>query len=79
MTTADSTGDQLGEPSRKALPPETRVVRSYAGGLHAQREAGEAAVINLKGLDRRLGQLARQELRPNEGSHVYLLRIDAIR
>jgi hypothetical protein len=58
--------------------PETRIVRSYAGGLHAQGEAGEAAVVNLKRLFRGLCQLARQELRSNKGSHVNLLPVDAI-
>jgi hypothetical protein len=62
-----------------AATPETRVIRSNAGGLHAQCEARESAVVNLKRLCGGLSHLARQELRPNEGSHVYLLRIDAIR
>jgi hypothetical protein len=52
-----------------ATASETRVVRSYARRLHAQGEPGKAAVIDLKGLDRRLGQLARQEPRSNESLH----------
>src|SRR5712664_1078642 len=36
-----------GEP---AVASEARVVGTYAGGLHAQCEAAEAAVVNLKGL-----------------------------
>jgi hypothetical protein len=36
-----------------AVASETRLVGAYAGGLHAQCEAGEAAVINFEWLTRR--------------------------